>query len=123
MNNYQIITPKFGDIHYATLKQEGHLQGGTRPVIIAQNNKGNQYSELVEVLPFTSKMTKYRNQPTHVIIFASPENGLSRDSIVLAEQPRLIQKSEVGERIGSLTHQEQVEVGKARMVQTPFPFQ
>lgn len=91
------------DIFYADLTRgrTKSEQGGVRPVIIIQNDIGNKYSPTVIVLPITSELKKI-NIPTHAIIHKSNENGLSVDSMVLAEQIRVIDKSRLLNKIGYL---------------------
>lgn len=90
------------DIFYADLsdvvKSE---QGGKRPVIIIQNDIGNKYSPTVILLPITSEIKKGALS-THCMIHKSKENGLCVDSMVLAEQIRVIDKSRLQGKIGSL---------------------
>lgn len=80
--------PQFGDIYFANLIGGNNLQKGIRPVLIVQNNIGNRYSSTFEVLPLSSRVYKARYMPTHVLVHAHPMNGLRRDSVVLAEQPK-----------------------------------
>lgn len=90
------------DIFYADLSDAVKSeQGGIRPVIIIQNDIGNKYSPTVIVLPITSEIKKGA-LPTHCIIHKSEENGLCVDSMVLAEQIRVIDKSRLQGKIGSL---------------------
>ena len=90
-------------MYYANLsKNTVHSeQGGIRPVIIIQNDTGNKYSPTVIVLPMTSEIKK-ENQPTHCILHKTEINGLEVDSMVLAEQIRVIDKSRLLDRIGYL---------------------
>lgn len=113
--------PNFGDIFYAILQGDLHVQGGNRPVLIVQNNVGNKFSPTVEILPLSSNIQKAKNMPTHVLVSASSENGLNRDSVVFGEQVRTINKSQLIDKIGSLEHDYLVCVGKARRIQSPFP--
>lgn len=117
----QNVKPKFGEIFYAVLEESGHIQGGRRPVLIAQNDKGNQYSPTVEIIPMSSKTKKARHLPTHVIVSADRENGLMKESVVLAEQVQTINKTQLLGRLGRLGHTDLIAVGKARLVQSPFP--
>lgn len=111
--------PKFGDVYYAELKQDGHIQGGIRPVIIAQNNIGNQYSPIVNIIPMTSKIDK-RKFPMHVCI--EDVQGIMRKSIALVEQMRPINKEDLkGEKIAALGDAELRSIGKAIQEQYPFP--
>lgn len=94
---------KMFDIYYANLSKNtvDSEQGGIRPVIIVQNSVGNKYSPTVIVLPMTSEIKKV-NMPTHCIIHRSEKNGLKVDSMVLAEQIRVIDKSRLQDYIGFL---------------------
>lgn len=103
---------KMFDIYYADLSKNtvDSEQGGIRPVIIVQNNIGNNCSPTVIVLPMTSEIKKV-NMPTHCIIHKSMGNGLKVDSMVLAEQIRVIDKSRLQDYIGFLDNtNEQNEV-------------
>ena len=76
----------------------GSEQGGVRPVLVIQNEMGNKFSPTVIVAAITSKQGK-TNIPTHVKVFAS-EFGLPKDSIILLEQVRTIDKARLKNRIG-----------------------
>lgn len=90
-----------GDIYYADLSPVvGSEQGGIRPVLIIQNDVGNRYSPTVIAAAITSRMGKTR-LPTHIDI-TSREAGLTKDSVVLAEQIRTLDKRRLRERIGHL---------------------
>ncbi len=92
---------KRGDIFYADLSPVvGSEQGGVRPVLIIQNNVGNKFSPTVIVAAITSQINKAK-MPTHVEIRAE-EYGLSRDSVILLEQIRTIDKKRLRDRIGRL---------------------
>ena len=89
-----------GDIYYADLSPiVGCEQGGVRPVLIIQNNVGNRYSPTVIVAAVTSRMEKHP-LPTHV--FISRKYGLQRNSIIMLEQIRTIDKIRLFEYIGHL---------------------
>ena len=92
---------KRGEIYYADLSPVvGSEQGGIRPVLIAQNNVGNKFSPTVIAAAITSQ--KYKaNLPTHIRIHA-PDCGLARDSIVLLEQVRTLDKHRLKEKMGRL---------------------
>lgn len=92
---------KRGDIYYADLSPViGSEQGGVRPVLVVQNDVGNRYSPTVIAAAITSQINKAK-MPTHIEINA--ENcGLSRDSVVLLEQVRTIDKRRLKEKIGHL---------------------
>ena len=92
---------KRGDIYYADLSPVvGSEQGGVRPVLIIQNDVGNRYSPTVIATAITSQINKAK-MPTHIEIGAGGF-GLSRDSVVLAEQIRTIDKRRLREKIGHL---------------------
>ncbi|MBS5112814.1 MAG: type II toxin-antitoxin system PemK/MazF family toxin [Coprobacillus cateniformis] len=89
-----------GEIYYADLSPViGSEQGGYRPVLILQNNKGNKYSTTVIVAPISSRMTK-NDLPTHVII---ETEFLEKKSVILLEQIRTIDKKRIDEKLGSLS--------------------
>ena len=92
---------KRGDIYYADLSPVvGSEQGGIRPVLIIQNDVGNKYSPTVIATAITSQINKAK-MPTHIELDAN-EYGLSKDSVVLAEQIRTIDKKRLKEKIGHL---------------------
>ena len=103
---------KRGDIFYADLSPViGSEQGGIRPVIIIQNDIGNKYSPTVIVAAITSQINKAK-LPTHVEI-SSEEYGLNRDSVVLLEQLRTLDKKRLKEKIGHMTDSDMRKVNKA----------
>jgi mRNA interferase MazF len=90
---------KKGEIYFADLSPViGSEQGGVRPVLIVQNDIGNKYSPTVIVAAVTSQINKAK-LPTHVEIPAEG-NGLAKDSVVLLEQLRTIDKKRLREKIG-----------------------
>ena len=89
----------------------GSEQGGTRPVLVIQNDIGNQYSPTTIVAAITSKISKAK-LPTHVEISAE-ENGLLKDSVILLEQLRTIDKARLKEKISQVKKQQMVKVNKA----------
>lgn len=92
---------KRGDIYYADLSPVvGSEQGGLRPVLIVQNDIGNRYSPTVIAAAITSRMGKTK-LPTHIDIYAS-EVGLAKDSVVLLEQIRTLDKRRLKEKMGHL---------------------
>lgn len=92
---------KRGDMFYADLSPVvGSEQGGIRPVLIIQNDRGNRYSPTVIAAAITSQKTKNK-LPTHIEI-DSENSGLKSDSVVLAEQIRTIDKSRLKEKIGHI---------------------
>lgn len=95
------VTVKRGDIYYADLSPVvGSEQGGVRPVLIVQNDVGNKYSPTVIAAAITSQKEKAK-LPTHIKL-ESENCGLSRDSVVLLEQIRTIDKKRLKERMGKL---------------------
>ncbi|MBR4270479.1 MAG: type II toxin-antitoxin system PemK/MazF family toxin [Clostridia bacterium] len=99
-----IDTIKRGEIYYANLSPVvGSEQGGVRPVMIVQNNIGNRYSPTVIVAAITSKINKAK-LPTHIELNAR-DFGLERDSVVLLEQIRTLDKARLLERIGCVSEQ------------------
>lgn len=90
-----------GDIFYADLSPVvGSEQGGTRPVLIVQNNMGNKHSPTVIAAAITSQMNKAR-LPTHIEL-VGPTVGLTKNSVVLLEQIRTIDKKRLKEHMGRL---------------------
>lgn len=94
-------TIKRGDIFYADLSPVvGSEQGGLRPVLIIQNDVGNKYSPTVIAAAITSRMDKAK-LPTHIDINATGV-GLAKDSVVLLEQIRTLDKRRLKEKMGHL---------------------
>jgi mRNA interferase MazF len=92
---------KRGEIYFAQLNPViGSEQGGIRPVLIVQNDIGNQYSPTTIILAITSQINKAK-LPTHIELKAK-DYGLERDSVILAEQVRTIDKSRLKQRIAVL---------------------
>ena len=90
-----------GDIYYADLSPVvGSEQGGLRPVLIVQNDVGNRYSPTVIAAAITSRTSK-NPLPTHIDVMSNV-TGLTKDSVVLLEQIRTIDKSRLKERMGHL---------------------
>lgn len=90
-----------GDIYYADLSPVvGSEQGGIRPVLIVQNNVGNRFSPTVIAAAITSRQSK-ANLPTHIPI-NSASTGLAKDSVVLLEQVRTIDKRRLKEKMGAV---------------------
>ncbi|MDD6214814.1 MAG: type II toxin-antitoxin system PemK/MazF family toxin [Firmicutes bacterium] len=92
---------KRGDIYYADLSPVvGSEQGGIRPVLIIQNDVGNKYSPTVIAAAITSQINKAK-MPTHIELSAS-EYGLYKDSVILLEQIRTIDKKRLREKVAHL---------------------
>jgi mRNA interferase MazF len=90
-----------GDIYYADLSPVvGSEQGGLRPVLIIQNDIGNKYSPTVIAAAITSRMSK-THLPTHIDVYAE-KVGLAKDSVILLEQIRTIDKRRLKEKMGHL---------------------
>ena len=90
---------KRGDIFYADLSPVvGSEQGGVRPVLIVQNDTGNKYSPTVIAAAITSQMNKAK-MPTHIELPAA-SSGLTRNSVVLLEQIRTLDKRRLREKMG-----------------------
>lgn len=95
------MSVKRGEIYYADLSPVvGSEQGGVRPVLIVQNDVGNRHSPTVIAAAITSRQDKNR-LPTHIEVQAD-KCGLARDSIVLLEQIRTIDKKRLGDKMGEL---------------------
>lgn len=106
---------KRGDIFYADLSPVvGSEQGGIRPVLIIQNNVGNKYSPTVIIAAITSQINKAK-LPTHVEI-SSEEYGLNKDSVVLLEQIRTLDKKRLKEKIGHMSEKDMIKVDEALLI-------
>ena len=92
---------KRGELYYADLSPVvGSEQGGVRPVLVVQNDVGNKFSPTVIAAAVTSKINKAK-LPTHIEIYAD-KVGLSKDSVVLLEQIRTLDKRRLKEKMGHL---------------------
>lgn len=108
-------TVRRGDIFYADLSPVvGSEQGGTRPVLIVQNDTGNKYSPTVIAAAITSQTGKAR-LPTHINIVGGSV-GLSKDSVILLEQVRTIDKRRLREHMGKLDDAHMLKVDEALAV-------
>lgn len=106
---------KKGDLFFADLSPVvGSEQGGVRPVLVVQNDVGNKYSPTIIVAAVTSQTGKAK-LPTHVQLEAT-QGGLSKNSVVLLEQLRTIDKQRLKERIGTLSESQIPDVEKALSV-------
>ena len=105
-----------GELYIADLDPVvGSEQGGLRPVLVVQNDMGNRYSPTVVVLAVTSQLQQAR-LPTHVQVPAAG-HGLQKDSVILAEQLRTLDKRRLQERIGRLTPEYMAQVERALAVE------
>lgn len=101
-----------GEVYYADLSPViGCEQGGTRPVVIVQNNVGNRHSPTVIAAAITSKQDK-TSLPTHISVKGST-CGLAKDSVVLLEQIRTIDKQRLREKTGRLTNEDMEKLNTA----------
>ncbi len=106
---------KRGDIFYADLSPVvGSEQGGVRPVLVVQNDVGNKFSPTVIIAAITSQINKAK-LPTHIEIGAD-DYGLAKDSVILMEQIRTIDKRRLRERIGRLDDELMEKVNSALTV-------
>ena len=106
---------KRGEIYYADLSPViGSEQGGVRPVLIIQNDVGNRYSPTVIAAAITSQKDKTK-LPTHIQVNAE-ESGLSKDSIVLLEQVRTIDKKRLKDKMGRLDDESMSMINQALSV-------
>ena len=109
---------KRGDLYYADLSPViGSEQGGVRPVLIVQNNIGNKYSPTVIVAAITSQINKAKI-PTHIELDKS--YGLSKDSVLLLEQIRTVDKRRLKEKIGVLDDKCMETVNSALLISLGF---
>lgn len=110
---------KRGDLYYADLSPVvGSEQGGVRPILIVQNDIGNKYSPTVIAAAITSRMTKTK-LPTHIELNAG-KFGLPKDSVILLEQIRTLDKRRLREKIGELTELEMQKVNDGLLISLGF---
>lgn len=108
-----------GDLYSACLDPVvGSEQGGIRPVLVIQNDIGNRYSPTVIVLAVTGQVNKAR-LPTHVPV-ACEGTGLQKDSVILAEQIRTLDKRRLREHIGTLRPEVMEQVSEALKISLGF---
>jgi mRNA interferase MazF len=106
------MTVQRGDIYYADLRPVvGSEQGGVRPVLIIQNNVGNRHSPTVICAAITSQMNKAK-LPTHVELH-SDQYAIAKDSVVLLEQLRTIDKKRLKDKVCHLDNQILLKIDKA----------
>ncbi len=109
------MSVKRGEIYYADLSPVvGSEQGGVRPVLIVQNDIGNKFSPTVIAAAITSQRFK-TNLPTHIRV-GGQGSGLQKDSIVLLEQVRTIDKKRLREKMGNLDDLDMTKIDKALSV-------
>ena len=103
---------KKGDLYFADLSPVvGSEQGGVRPVLVVQNDVGNKYSPTIIVVAAVTSQMKAK-LPTHVEVKAT-DGGLSKNSVVLLEQLRTIDKQRLKEHIGTLSEEQMPGVDRA----------
>ena len=112
-----MIVVKRGDVYYADLSPVvGSEQGGTRPVLIIQNDIGNRFSPTVIVAAITAQIQKAK-LPTHVEIDAK-KYGFERDAVIFLEQIRTIDKQRLTDKITHLDEQMMRKVDNALQIST-----
>jgi mRNA interferase MazF len=108
-----------GELYYADLSPViGSEQGGVRPVLIIQNNTGNKYSPTVIASAITSQLSKAR-LPTHIEI-EKGKYGLLKDSVILLEQIRTLDKRRLKEKLGTLDAEYMKKVDRAILISLGF---
>ena len=105
---------KRGELYYADLSPVvGSEQGGVRPVLVVQNDIGNKYSPTVIAVAITSQLTKAK-LPTHIELDTTC--GLPKESVILTEQVRTLDKQRLKERMGNLPENDMDRIDKALSV-------
>ena len=113
------MTIKRGELYYADLSPVvGSEQGGVRPVLVVQNDVGNKYSPTISAAAVTSKINKAK-LPTHIELPIG-DFGLQKDSVILLEQIRTLDKRRLKERIGELPEITMSKVDKAILISLGF---
>ena len=110
---------KRGELYYADLSPVvGSEQGGVRPILIVQNDTGNKYSPTIIAAAITSQLNKAK-LPTHIELSAN-EFGLLKDSVILLEQIRTLDKRRIKEKIGELSFAKMQKVNTALLISLGF---
>lgn len=110
---------KRGELYYADLSPVvGSEQGGVRPILVVQNDTGNKYSPTIIAAAVTSKLNKAK-LPTHIELSAH-EFGLQKDSVILLEQIRTLDKRRLKDRIGELPPTTMKKVNVALLISLGF---
>lgn len=110
---------KRGELYYADLSPViGSEQGGVRPILIVQNDIGNKYSPTVIAAAITSRMTKAK-LPTHIELNGG-QYGLPKDSVILLEQIRTLDKQRLRDKIGELSEVEMRRVNDGLLISLGF---
>jgi mRNA interferase MazF len=114
-----MINVKRGELYYADLSPVvGSEQGGIRPVLVVQNDVGNKYSPTIIAAAITSQINKTR-LPTHVDL-QGQTYGLPKNSVVLLEQIRTLDKKRLKEKIGELSNDIMSKVNQSLLVSLGF---
>lgn len=114
-----VMNVKRGELYYADLSPVvGSEQGGIRPVLVVQNDVGNKYSPTIIAAAVTSKINKAK-LPTHIELPSA--YGLAKDSVILLEQIRTLDKRRLKERIGELPPSTMHRVDRAILISLGFP--
>ncbi|MGF6375017.1 mRNA interferase MazF [Clostridiales Family XIII bacterium PM5-7] len=106
-----------GEIYWIKLEGSGSLQNGWHPGVVVQNNIGNKYSDTVVIVPLTSR--KKSKLPTHVNIRAGAF-GLAKDSIVQCEGQRPVNKTDIGDYIGTVDDKTMGKIARCCLINTPY---
>ena len=111
---------KRGELYYADLSPViGSEQGGVRPVLIVQNDIGNKYSPTIIAAAITSQINKAK-LPTHIDLIAG-DYGLQKNSVILLEQLRTLDKKRLKEKIGEITDESMLsKVNNALLISLGF---
>lgn len=110
---------KRGELYFADLSPViGSEQGGVRPVLIIQNDIGNKYSPTVIIAAITSQINKAK-LPTHIELKAE-QYGLPKDSVVLLEQVRTLDKRRLKEKIGTVDEYKMKKIDNALLISLGF---
>ena len=121
MNDGEVKAMKIrrGDILYADLGtwNKGSIQGGLRPVIVVSNDKVNQYSTVLTIVPLSGRIYKKRNLPTHVFVSADYNSGLDKHSIALCEQVTALPYDKVIAKFGSVNEKTLERIIEAVQIQ------
>ena len=102
---------KRGDVLYCRLKSNGNIQGGVRPVVVVQNDIGNEYSPTTIIVPFTTKL-KNATQPTHLLLNLPHGSNCVITNMLLAEQLTTINKRQLQSKVTHLSTEIMDQVDK-----------
>lgn len=94
------------------------IQAGVRPVVIVSNNRCNNHSQVISVVPLTSKVEGKKKLPTHVLLKVNEHKGLKKDSLALCEQVTLLPVTDIiNSHYGQVTESSMSEITKALQIQ------